>query len=297
MFREENEFRGGPSGRSNDVSIGIELNPSEQEFGPRAEIINAVVQDPDIIRICENLAALINSSFTSGDITLLTGYVRRSNEELTSLILHNKKNNLTPRDKFPPLFFVGDESMKTSNIPERNNQLMATRAEWNGEMNEFGALVPSARGPMSDGITKDNLLKFVKFYVRTIVTADNRANKIKVLKQNIKQITDGLTAINNNDFRVTPTLEKSIPQDGMGIYHLQNIFLIMKQSHIIGTNPSKIKEFFELLLNLYTRIQQLLVDNGIQGGNLKKTKKRNIIKKRRTIKNKKSRKHRKFYKK
>ena len=71
----------------------------------------------------------------------------------------------------------------------------------------------------------------------------------------------------------------------------------MKQSHIIGTNPSKVKEFFELLLNLYTKIQQLLVDNGIQGGNLKKTKKRNIIKKRRTIKNKKSRKHRKFYKK
>ena len=136
-------------------------------------------------------------------------------------------------------------------------------------------------GPDSSGITKDNLLKFVKYYVRSIVTTDKRNLALSYLEKNITDLTNGLTAINNKGNM--NSLENNINQDGsqMGIFHLRVIFVLMRQSNA-NHNPSETKRYFELLLELYKKIQELLVQNEIQGGKLITHK--NVKKTRRNLK-------------
>ena len=241
-----------------------ELEIPEEPLGPRAEIINTIIGNTEIIRICEELAGIINSSFRPGDIRLLTAYAGRSNEELISRM--KTYRNITPREKFPPLFFVGDE-----------RKAMSPQIKGTGKEHGY----QRRTGRDSSGITKDNLLKFVKYYVRSIVTTDKRTLALSYLEKNITDLTNGLTAINNKGNM--NSLENNINQDGsqMGIFHLRVIFVLMRQSNA-NHNPSETKRYFELLLELYKKIQELLVQNEIQGGKLITHK--NVKKTRRNLK-------------
>ena len=217
----------------------------EEPPGPRAEIINNIIGDPELIRICKDLVILINSSFRPDNLgipnMLLFFFVRRSNSEL-SITLEQSKN--TPRVKQPPYI----ES-------------------------DF-----------------ENLLDFVKYYVRTIVKTDDRTIILSNLQNNITNITNGLTAINNNGN--TGSLQYNIPQGGgiMGILHLRDIFDLMKQSNA-NYIPNETKRYFELMLELYTKIQELLAQNLIQGG--KSLRRKNVIKTRRNLKSRNFKKHKK----